>query len=765
MQKHPLFFFAWYDSTYTSEPYSMAKNPFASKAPSSNKRNLRNPHLILKVMFVIAGIGLIGFAALFLWIAFTPLPDVNAFIEQKPAQSTRIYDRTGKVLLYNLNTDVKQDAIPLASTSPLVQQATISIEDSNFYNHGAISFTAIARAVITDALVILHIKKNGLIEGGSTLTQQVVKNSLLTQDKTITRKVHEWILAWKLEQHYSKNQVLELYLNSAPYGGNLYGVEAASRAYFGTDASQLDLAQAAYLAALPQSPTYYSPYGNNFDALTTRKNVVLARMKQLGYITADQFTTATNEKVTFNPQQNSSIVAPHFVFYIRQYLEDKYGPNVANQGFSVITTLDADLQHSAESTVNQYALANVKKFNASNASLVAIDPKTGQILAMVGSRNYFDTQIDGNFNETLASRQPGSSFKPFVYAAALNEGYTPNTSIFDLPTQFSTSCAVTDNTNDTPPCYSPGNYDGKFRGPMTFTTALAQSINIPAVKVLYLAGIQNVINLATSMGITTLGKPSQYGLSLALGAAEVKLLDLTDAYATFANNGIYNAPTGILKITDTNGSVVEEYTAHPQQVLDPDVAHEMSSMLSNNQARQPEYPPQNPFYFPGYDVAAKTGTTNDSRDAWTVGYTPNIAVGTWAGNNDNTPMVKEIAGYIVAPMWNAFMQVALTKTPVAYFETPPAIPDSDPAPLRGIYQVPLADGSIAIHELLYWVQKNNPLAGQPSNPASDPQYAYWEYPVQQWLIGAGIGTTSTTTTTTTVSSTTTQTTVSTTTSI
>ncbi len=716
----------------------MAKNPFSSRKSLFGADFFHNPHPVMKFIFIAGGVVCIGFALLFLWVAFTPLPDVNAFIQQKPAQSTRLYDRTGKTLLYNLNTDIKQDAIPLASTSPLVQQATISIEDSNFYKHGAISLTGTGRAIITDILVVLHIKKNGLIEGGSTLTQQVVKNSLLTQQRTVVRKVQEWVLAWKLEEHYSKNQILELYLNSAPYGGNLYGVEAASRAYFGTDASNIDLAQAAYLAALPQSPTYYSPYGNNLDALTARKNLVLSRMKQLGYITQQQYSQAVNEQVTFNPPQNSSIIAPHFVFYIRQYLEDKYGPNVANQGLSVITTLDADLQHSAESIVSQYAQTNATKFNASNASLVAIDPKTGQILAMVGSRNYFDTQIDGNYNAALALRQPGSSFKPFVYAAALQEGYTPNTAIFDLPTQFSTACSPSDTSNDTPPCYAPGNYDGKFRGPMTFTTALAQSINIPAVKALYLAGIPNVINLATSMGITTLGKPSQYGLSFALGAAEVKLLDLTDAYATFANDGIYNPPTGILKITDAHGSVLEEFTAHPQQAISPDIAHEMSSMLSNNQARQPEYPPQNPFYFPGYDVAAKTGTTNDSRDAWTVGYTPNIAVGTWAGNNNNSPMVKEIAGYIVAPMWNSFMQVAIAKTPVAYFPAPPAIPDSDPAPLRGIYQVPLADGSLAIHELLYWVQKNNPLAGQPSSPASDPQYAYWEYPVQQWVAGAGI---------------------------
>jgi 1A family penicillin-binding protein len=692
---------------------------------------LHNPHPILKLIFVLVGLCFIVLGGFFLWAALTPLPDINAFIEQKSALSTKIYDRTGTTVLYDMNTDVKRTQVPLASTSPYIQDATISIEDSNFYHEGAISLSAIIRSGITD---ILH---GSFVEGGSTLTQQVVKNSLLTQQKSVLRKIHEWVLAWKLGQIYSKNQILELYLNSAPYGGDLYGVEAASRAYFGIDASQLDIAQSAYLAAMPQSPTYYSPYGNNVADLDTRKDLVLSRMQQLGYITEAQYTQAKNEQVSFDPQQTSSIIAPHFVFYIRQYLEDKYGADVANQGLTVITTLDTSLQSSAESIVNKYALANVKTFNASNASLVAIDPKTGQILAMVGSRNYFDTQIDGAYNATLSLRQPGSSFKPFVYAAALNEGYTPETTVWDLPTQFSTSCSPEDNYNDTPPCYSPTNYDGQYRGPMTFTTALAQSINVPAIQVLYLAGIQNVIDLATSMGISSLGSPNQYGLTLALGAAEVSLLQLTNAYGVFADDGIYNPPTGILKVTDPNGTVLEQYTPQPKQVLDAGVAHDISSMLSNNAARQPEYPPQNPFNFPGYDVAAKTGTTNDSRDAWTIGYTPSIVVGTWAGNNDDSPMVKEIAGYIVAPMWNAFMQVALAKYPVSYFGEPRPLPANAPAILQGQYAIQQPDGTTAIHSILYWVQAHNPLAGQPSDPESDPQYAYWEYPVEQWVANGG----------------------------
>jgi membrane peptidoglycan carboxypeptidase len=443
-------------------------------------------------------------------------------------------------------------------------------------------------------------------------------------------------------------------------------------------------------------------------------------MALLGYITEQEAKDAQNEEVVFSPQQNNSIIAPHFVFYVQQYLEEKYGPTVITQGLEVTTTLDVDLQRVAEATVNKYALQNSVNFNAENAALVAMDPKTGQIVSMVGSRDYFDPAIDGNYNIALASRQPGSSFKPFVYAAALAKGYTPDTAIFDIPTQFSTACDPSDVFNSTYPCYAPGNYDDKFRGAMTFTTAIAQSINIPAVKVMYLAGIDTVIDLATRMGITSLGEAKQYGLSLALGAAEVRLLDMVSAYTVFAHDGIKNPTTGILKVVDSEGNVLEEFKEAPEQVLDSGVAHDISYMLSNNEARFPEYPPNNPFFFEGYDVAAKTGTTNDYRDAWTIGYTPSIVVGVWAGNNDNSPMVKEIAGYIVAPMWHEFMEHALTVSPQEYFAERRSIPEGAPAVLYGDYS-----SSSGVHEILHFVNKNNPLGG--GNSRDDAQYRYWEY--------------------------------------
>lgn len=668
----------------------------------------------MKFFSIIGGVVLLVLGFSLLVVAFSPVPDLNTLSTRKISESTRILDRTGQTVLHDLNPDVTRNIVPLEEISPNIQKATLAIEDSAFYEHNGISIPAIIRSVF------VNITSGSFAQGGSTITQQVVKNTLLTNEKSIIRKLHEWVLAIKLEQRYSKDEILALYFNNTPYGGTLYGIEAATRAFYGKSAKEVSLAEAAYLAALPQAPTYFSPYGNNKEDLEIRKNYVLERMLKLGYITKEEHDGAVAEEVVFSPAQNNSIIAPHFVFYIQQYLEERYGPTAVTQGLDVVTTLDVDLQRSAEAIVNEYALSNAQNFNAENAALVAMDPKTGEILAMVGSRDYFDENIDGNYNIALANRQPGSSFKPFTYAVALGKGYTPATAIFDLPTQFSTACAPSDIGNSEYPCYAPGNYDDKFRGPMTFTTALAQSINIPAVKVMYLAGINNVIDMATAMGITTLGDAKQYGLSLALGAAEVRLLDMVNAYSVFANEGMKHPTTGVLKVMETDGTVLEEYKPEGQLVLDPGVARDISFMLSSNEARFPEYPPNNPFHFEGYDVAAKTGTTNDYRDAWTIGYTPSIVVGVWAGNNDNRPMVKQVAGYIVAPMWREFMLVALEKFPQEYFGEPRPIPDNAPAVLRGIYT-----GRDGIHDILHWVNKDNPLGGGTSR--EDGQYPYWEY--------------------------------------
>ena len=689
-------------------------------------RHASRRHTLLAAVLAFFGLGFFVVGGILVVVAFTPVPDIGSFATRQVNQSTKIYDRTGQVLLYDYNRDAKRNIVPIADISPHTINATIAIEDSSFYAHGGIRFTSIVRAIFADVL------GGTLSQGGSTITQQVVKNELLTSRKSVIRKIHEWALAIKLEQIYSKEQILETYLNNIPYGRTLYGVEAASEAYFGKTAKDLSLAQAAYLAAMIQAPSYYSPYGTHLTELNARKDVVLERMYTLGFINETAYAAAKIERVSFAPAGQNAIIAPHFVFYILNQLEEKYGINALMSGLKVTTTLDADLEVKAESIVNQYALENVKKFEASNASLVAVDPSTGQILAMVGSRNFFDKEIDGQYNATLALRQPGSTMKPFIYSLALMRGYTRDTVIFDTPTQFSTACEPSDNFNNTPPCYAPTDYDGTFRGPMTFETALAQSINIPAIKVLYLVGIQKAIDLAKSFGLTTLGDPNQYGLTLVLGGGEVRLLDLTSSYAVFANEGVKNPPTGILEVDDAQGNVLAQHTPQPSQVLPENIARDMSAMLSDAPARLPEYPLNSPLSFSGYDVAVKTGTTDDTRDAWVIGYTPSVALGVWVGNNDNSPMVKLVAGLIAAPMWHEAMAYALAKYPKTYFGEPSPISATVPPMLQGNWRMPDAQGTVVPHSLLYWTDKNDPQGPPPADPARDPQFAYWEYGITTW---------------------------------
>lgn len=671
----------------------------------------------------------------FLWAATLQVPDLASIESRKIEQSVKIYDRTGTVLLYDLNKNARRTVVPLSEISRHIQEATLSIEDPGFYQHNGIDITAIARAILADIEVILT--GSGITQGGSTITQQVVKGSILTNEKTITRKLKEWVLSLKLERVLSKNQILELYLNQIPYGGNMYGAEQASETFFGKHASDVTLPEAAYLAAVLPAPTYYSPYGNHKAALDKRKNLVLDKMFEHGYVSATQRDEAKATEVTFMPPRTNSIQAPHFVFYVQQYLEDKYGQDALERGgWSIITSLDADLQIKAEEAVAARAATNQKNFNASNAGMVALDPNNGQILMMVGSRNYFDTDIDGNFNTAIASRQPGSAFKPFAYAAAFEKGYRPDTVVFDVETQFSTNCSPYDYAN-TEGCYSPVNYDNVFRGPMTLRNALAQSINIPAVKVLYLAGINDTLRLAKSMGISTLGTADRYGLTLVLGGGEVTLLDMTSAYGVFATNGTRYAPTAVLQIKDRSGTVIEDNTQPTgTQVLAPGIAEKINDVLSDPVARAPLGVNES-LQFAGHEVAVKTGTTNDYRDAWTIGYTPNIVVGIWGGNNDNSSMVKKVSGLIVGPMWHDVMQYALQKFPSPSFTRSEDTDATVKPVLRGVWQVPGRDG--AIHEILYWVDKNDPLGPSPSNPAQDPQFNFWDIPVRSWAQSHAMG--------------------------
>lgn len=696
---------------------------------SETRKRQAQKKLFKEMVFVSISLGIIVLALFIGWIATLQLPDFNNFENRTIANSTKIYDRTGTIVLYNIHDNVRRTEVPISQISPFIQQATVSIEDAHFYEHNGFRPTSFIRAVIA------NITSGGFSQGGSTIDQQVIKNSLLSREKTIPRKLKEIILALKLDREVPKDTILQIYLNESPYGGTIYGVEEASLAYFNKHANEVTLTEAAYLAALPQSPTYYSPYGKHRDALEKRKNLVLEKMYELGYITEAQKNASQSETVAFIQDNSNSGKALHFVMYIREYLEQQYGEDVVqNGGLKVVTTIDYNLQKQLEDIVKQGALDNAKKYRATNAAAVAIDPHTGQILAMVGSRDFFDTEIPGQYNIALAERQPGSSFKPIVYAAAFEKGYTPETVLYDVPTQFSTACDPYGNPKagaKSTACYMPENYDNKFRGPIALRDALAQSLNVPAVKLLYLTGIKTAVALAQDMGLSTIQDPARYGLSLVLGGGEVTLLELTNAYGVFANNGIYNPPVGILEVRDSDNTVLEKYTRKDKDVLPESVAALISSVLSDNNAKIPAYGANSPLFFGDRPVASKTGTTNDYRDVWVVGYTPSVVLGMWGGNNDNSPIDKKVAGFVLAPIWHKAMQAAIGTSTIEYFPDP--LPNTTSKPiLHGDY---CAQG---IHTILQYVDKDNPDGPYPSNPASDSQYYNWETAVQNWVSRNGV---------------------------
>ena len=580
--------------------------------------------LWIQMMFIFGLILSIFIVSGFLiWAATIQIPDFTLFETRKVSQSTKIYDHTGTILLYDVHKDIKRTIVPFEQISPYIKNASVAIEDEQFYQHIGIKPTSILRAVW------VNLRSGEYSQGGSTITQQVIKNALLSQEKTITRKIKEWLLAIKLERVMTKEQILTLYLNDNPYGGNIYGVEEASMTYFGKHASELSLAESAYLAAIPQAPTRYSPYGSNIDKLESRKNLVLKKMLDIKMITQEEYASSSVQVVKFLPQQVGGIRAPHFVMYIKEVLAEKYGEDVMNEGgLKVITTIDMDLQTKAEEVVKHYVDENEKKFNAKNAGLIAIDPRTGGILTMVGSRDYFDMAHEGNFNITLAKRQPGSAFKPFVYAAAFEKGYTPDTQLFNVRTEFSTYCDPDGNPlpgANASQCYRPENYDHQYTGPMTLRNALAQSVNVPAVKLLYLVGLDGAIDMAQRLGITTLGDKSRYGLTLVLGGGEVTLLEMTSAYGVFANDGKRVPYNGLLHVENSDGEVLYDYVKNETQVIDKEVAREVSDVLSDNVARTPAFGADSYLKLDNRQVAVKTGTTNNYKDAWIIGYTPWMA--------------------------------------------------------------------------------------------------------------------------------------------
>ncbi|MFA7318975.1 MAG: PBP1A family penicillin-binding protein [Parcubacteria group bacterium] len=713
--------------------------------------------LLGKIFLWLILAGFLSVAGIFAYYA-KDLPSPGSLNSRTIAQSTKIYDRTGNHLLYEIHGEEKRTEIPFSQMPDSLRYATIALEDQNFYTNHGIEITSIIRAGLAD---VLHRKAT---QGASTITQQLVKQTLLTSEKTISRKVKEAILSIELGQKFSKDEILGMYLNQIPYGSNAYGTEAAAQTFFGKHASELTLDESALLASLPQAPSHYSPYGNFTEALKARQEYALDQMARLGYISTDQATEAKQVDVLAKIKPFSeSISAPHFVMYVKDYLEKQYGEQAVEQGgLKVYTTLDWDKQQIAEQAVRDYADKNATTYRANNAALVAADPRTGQVLAMVGSKDYFgkatpagcvsgkNCKFEGNFNVATANRQPGSSFKPYVYLTAFEKGFTPETNIWDVDTNFSTVDGQV---------YDPKNYDGNNRGLIQMKNALAMSLNVPAVKTLYLAGVNNSIDTAHKMGITTLNDPSRYGLSLVLGGGEVTLLDHVNAYSTFATGGIHHNQTTILKVENGSGKILEEYKPDAgTRAIEEKYIAMIDYILSTNSLRAPVFGENNPLRFDDRPVAAKTGTTNEWRDGWTMGYTPSLVAGVWTGNNDNTVMAKGADGsYVAAPIWREFMQKALQNYTVEQFPKYTA-PETGKAVLDGKLdqkmkvsvckikkdEYCLANDScpsdseekksfIDNHSILYYVNKDNPLGDPPSNPKDDPQFSEWEDAVKKYL--------------------------------
>ncbi len=684
--------------------------------------------LLGAVLIFVVGTGVVAYVS-------RDLPDPNKLNDRQVSQSTKIYDRTGTHLLYEVYQNQKRTLVDLDQIATSAQKATIAVEDKNFYTHGGIQISSIIRAGFNNLIG----RKAGS-GGASTLTQQLIKNTIVGNEHSIFRKIKEAILAIRLEKKYSKDDILKLYLNEIPYGSTNYGIESASQSYFHKNAKDLTLAESATLAAIPKAP---SKYLNDLNALRDRRDLVLALMYDQGYITETEKKEAQGGALRIF-RNGGNMDAPHFVLYVKQLLADKFGERAVDEGgLKVITTLDYDKQKIAEATVKELGDKNAKTANANNAALVAIDPHTAQILALVGSRDYNNDDIDGQFDvAVLGKRQPGSSFKPFVYTAAFEKGYTPDTVLYDVSTNFDARTGQS---------YTPKNYDGKDHGLVTMRKGLQGSLNIPAVKTLYLVGSKNAIDFAKRFGYTTL--TGDYGLSLVLGGAEVNLLEHTNAYATLANNGVYNPPESLLKVTDNTGATLYEWQPGPgTEAVTPELAATIDDVLTDDVARSFVFAAHGNLTLPDRPVAAKTGTTNDNKDAWTMGYVPSLATGVWVGNTIPTPM-KAGGNALAGTIWNKFMRQALSTTPPEAFPTPPANDATKPV-LRGhndgiVLDIDSATGKIANsstpeslivqrtylppHDILQYVNKDDPRGPIPTNPADDPQYQAWEDGLHAWM--------------------------------
>ncbi|MDD5290154.1 MAG: transglycosylase domain-containing protein [Patescibacteria group bacterium] len=675
---------------------------------------------IILILIIIAGVFLAGAVA---WFS-RDLPKSTNLLTKDKMAAAKIYDRTGQTILYDTGGDFVRTKIKLSDIPDYAKWSTIVAEDRGFYSHGGLNFKGMLRALLVD---ILH--GGSASQGGSSITQQFVKNALLSNEKTITRKIKEVILSWRMEQRFSKDEILEMYFNEIPYGGTAYGIEAAAHKYFNKNAKDLTLAEGAVLAALPQAPSYLSPYGPNKDKLLARKDWILDSLVSEGYISKEKAEAAKKEELKFVNISNS-IIAPHFSFYIKELVTEKYGEQaLTDQGLKIITTLDLDQQKKAEEAINKFYDRNVKSFNARNAALVALNPKTGEITAMVGSHDYFDEENDGAVNVAISPRQPGSSFKPIVYSAAFEAGFSPDTVLFDLLTTFKTEVGD----------YTPHNYNDHYFGPVSIRKALAGSLNVPAVKTIYLVGINNVLDLAERLGYTTFSDRSRFGLSLVLGGGEVKLLEHVSAFSALANDGRQFQPLAILRIENSDGDILEENKPEKnrnKEALKPQITRQVVGIMSDNSARAFVFGEKNYLTLPDRPVAAKTGTTNDFKDGWTLGFTPSLAVGVWVGNTRGDVMKGAADGSnVAAPIWHEFMVNALKGTLVENFIAPDSIILPNKPMLNGSFTAETIVGNvkkIEVHNILHYINRNNILGPAPATPWDDPNYNSWELAVQDW---------------------------------
>lgn len=606
---------------------------------------------ILYIAFLVGIGGMLGF----LWIYFSDATDVSQLLERPLAETSVILDRTGTVPLYELHGEENRTIVSHNDIPNVVRLATVAAEDRSFYRNFGVDPFSIIRALRA------NFQAGHIEQGASTITQQLARIAFLSREKTVIRKIREAILAFKIERTFTKDQILDTYLNTVPYGSNAYGIERAAESFFGKHSKDLTLDEATFLAALPRATTHYSPYGANRDELRARQESILRYMELDGLVNEydAQLARDTNTFAKLRPIE-APIRAPHFVFAVIDALEKRYGREfLETRGLRIRTTLDVSLQDEAEQSVVAGVQRN-RKYNAENAALVAIDVSTGDVLSMVGSRDYFDTTIDGAVNVTMRPRQPGSAFKPFAYARVFEEGYQPETLVYDVPTNFGPDGSGRD--------YMPKDYDGKYRGALPMKEALPQSLNIPAVETLAVSGVPDVIGLARRLGISTLDDGRPYGLSLVLGGAEVLPIDMASAFAVFASEGIRREYRLILSVDSVDESIHDEFPVQEKRVLNAEIARRINTILSDNSLRAPIFGTNSPLAFPKGTVAAKTGTTQDFHDAWTVGYTPSISVAVWAGNNDNSPLRSGADGvFVAAPIWRDFLDRVMGRFPKASF--------------------------------------------------------------------------------------------------